>query len=132
MSGIKRFILKSTILTTIVFVVGICLYSTVLCPFFIPILWFVVPFFYVITNIVHLYLVKIASKSSSKFTSQYTAINFLKMFFYLAIAIAYVIIDKEHAKIFIANYIQLYIVYTIFEVIEFTKVVKQMNQRSNS
>jgi hypothetical protein len=53
------------------------------------------------------------------------AISFLKMFFYLAVAIAFVIFNREQAKPFIGNYLMLYLVYTSFEVYEFSRVVKQ-------
>jgi len=121
----RRFILKSTILTAIVFTLGAIIYSTVLNQFYRQILPVFVLIFYVVTNLVHAYLLKIAGKSNSKFSSQYMAASFLKMFLYLAIAIVFVIFNKENAKIFIANYLLLYILYTGFEVYEFAKVVKQ-------
>lgn len=124
----RGFILKSTILTAIVFTVGAIIYSTVLSQFYRSILPIAVLIFYIVTNLVHVYLLKIASKSNSKFPSQYMAANFLKMFFYLAIAMVYVFFNKEDAKIFIANYLLLYILYTGFEVREFAKVVKQKSK----
>lgn len=123
----KRFFIKSTILTLIIFLVGSILYSTVLKPFYIPVLPFVVLFFYLTTNLVHAYLLRIAGGSGSRFPSQYMAVSFLKMFFYLAGAIAYVIIDRVNAKPFIAVYLLLYVSFTIFEVVQFLKVVKQKN-----
>ncbi len=122
----KRFLIKSTILTVIIFVIGAALYLTVLANYFLPILPVAVVFFYLLTNLVHAYLLKIAVKSSSKFTSQYMAASFLKMFIYLAFAIILVLIDRENARFFIANYILLYLIYTIFEVYEYSKVVKRV------
>lgn len=124
----KQFLLKSTVLTIIIFILGAILYSTILKSYFLIVLPFTVLFFYLVTNLVHAYLLKIAGKSGSKFTSQYMAVSFLKMFFYLAIAILYVILNKEDAKPFFLNFLLLYVVYTSFEVNEFLKVVKQKNQ----
>ena len=123
----KQFILKSTILTIIVFGFGLVSYLTVLKPFFLVVLPVLLIFFYLVTNLVHAYLLKIAGKSSAKFTSQYMATSFIKMFFYITVAIIYVAFNKENSKIFIANFLLLYTVYTIFEVYEFLKVVRQMN-----
>jgi hypothetical protein len=123
----KQFLMKSTILTVIVFLLGSILFSTVLNSFYITVLPFAVLFFYLITNLVHAYLLNIASKSGARFTSQYTAVSFLKMFFYLAVAILYVIIDRENAKPFMAGFLVLYVIYTVFEVSEFLKVIKQKN-----
>ncbi|OFZ01946.1 MAG: hypothetical protein A2491_10045 [Bacteroidetes bacterium RIFOXYC12_FULL_35_7] len=124
----KSFIVKSTVLTVIVFILGAILYSTVFIQFYRSILPVVPAFFYIVTNLVHAYLLNIAGKSSSRFTSQYMAVSFIKMFFYLAVAIVYVVINKEDAKIFLVNFLLLYIVYTTFEVVEFSKVVRQLNK----
>jgi phosphotransferase system glucose/maltose/N-acetylglucosamine-specific IIC component len=123
----KSFLIKSTLLTLIVFLLGLLFYSTVLKPFYIAVLPFAVLFFYLITNLVHAYLLKIAGKSGARFTSQYTAVSFLKMFFYLAVAIVYVIIDRDHAKPFMAGFLVLYVIYTVFEVNEYLKFIKQKN-----
>jgi hypothetical protein len=123
-----QFLKKSTALTIIVFIIGLIIYSTVLKPFYLAILPVVLVFFYLVTNLVHAYLLKIAVKTSLKFTSQYMATSFLKMFFFLAVAIGYVIYNREDAKLFIVNFLLLYIIYTGFEVYEFSKAVKLMNK----
>jgi hypothetical protein len=82
-------------------------------------------FFHGVTNLVHAYLLRIAGKSASKFTSQYMAASFLKMFLYLAFAIVVIMIDRANAKIFIVNFVLLYLLFTVFEVYEYSKVVKQ-------
>lgn len=124
----KSFIVKSTILTFILFILGTIAYLTVLNQFYCSILPVSLIFFYLVTNFVHAYLLRIVAKSSSRFTSQYMATSFVKMFLYLAVAIAYAIINKEDARIFLVNFLILYIVYTIFEVIQFSKVVRQIHK----
>jgi hypothetical protein len=123
----KQFFIKSTILTLILFLLGSIFYSTVLKSFYIAVLPFALLFFYLTTNLVHAYLLRVAGGSGSRFSSQYMAVSFLKMFFYLAVAIVYVILDRGNAKPFIAVFLLLYVAYTVFEVIEFLKVVKQKN-----
>jgi hypothetical protein len=123
----KRFIIQSTILTIIVFIVGTVVYSTILQPYYRLVLPFTVLFFYLVTNLVHAYLLKIAVKSGSKFTSQYMAISFLKMFFYLILAIVYAFLNREFAKIFLVNFLLLYAIYTTFEVLQISKFVRQKN-----
>jgi len=124
----KSFLAKSSILTLIVFLLGAILYSTLLKPFYLNILPVIVVLFYIVTNLVHAYLLKISVSSGSRFTSYYMATSFTKMFFYLAVAIGYAIINKQEAKIFLVNFLMLYTVYTSFEVIEFSKVVRQKNK----
>ena len=124
----KTFLAKSSFLTVIVFILGAILYSTLLKPYYLNILPVAVALFYVITNLVHAFLLKISISSGSRFTSWYMAVSFTKMFFYLAVAIVYAIIFRDEAKIFLVNFLFLYAVYTIFEVAEFSKVVRQKNR----
>jgi len=121
----KQFFIRSSILTLIVFAVGLILYITVLKVYFFPMLPFVVFFFFGVTNLVHAYFLSISAKSNSRFTSKYMAVNYIKMFFYLLIAIVFVVLNKEIAKVFVANFLVLYIIYTIFEVNQFLKRIKQ-------
>jgi hypothetical protein len=123
----KRFFIQSFVLTVIVSIVGAIAYSTLLKPYFNVVLPFVVLFFFLITNFFHAYLLKIAVKSGTKFISKYMAVSFLKMFFYILIAIGFVLMNRDFAKIFLVNYLLLYLVYTTFEVIQFSRVVKQKN-----
>lgn len=126
--SMKSFIVKSTFLTILVLLLGAILYFTVLKPFYLNILPAVLVFFYLVTNLVHAYLLKIASKSSSRFTSHYMATSFIKMFFYLAVAIVFVVANRDSAKIFLVNFLILYVIYTTFEVVEFSKVVRQISK----
>ncbi len=123
----KRFFIQSTTLTIIVLVLGAIAYSILLKPFYNVILPVAAIFFYVATNLVHAFLLKIAVKSGSKFTSQYMAVSFIKMFFYLAIAVVYALLNREYAKIFLGNFLVLYAIYTTFEVMQFSKFVRQKN-----
>lgn len=121
----KQFLLKSTVLTAIVFGVGAILYSTVLKDHYLPVLPFLVLFFFAVTNLVHAYLLKIAVESGARFTSRYMAMSFLKMFFYLAIAILFVVFNREVAKPFLLNFLSLYVIYTFWEVLEISKIVRR-------
>ena len=88
----KRFFIQSTTLTFIVLILGVVVYTTFLKPFYHILLPFTLIFFYVATNLVHCYLLKIAVNSGARFSSKYMAINFIKMFSYLLIAIAVALI----------------------------------------
>ena len=123
----KRFIIQSTVLTIIVFILGTIVYSTLLQPYYSLALPFLVLFFYLGTNLVHAYLLQIAVKSGSRFTSQYMAVSFLKMFFYLIVAVVFALLNREYAKIFLVNFLVLYVIYTTFEVLLFSKFVRQRN-----
>lgn len=124
----KSFVIKSSLLTFIVLIIGAVFYSTLLRPFYLEVLPWAVALFYIGTNLVHAYLLKISVSSGSRFTSHYMAASFSKMFFYLTVGIVYAMIYKEDAKIFLINFLLLYAIYTTFEVIEFSKIVRQKNK----
>jgi hypothetical protein len=121
----KSFLAKSTVLTLVVYLLGMGIYKWGIPAFYIPVMPFMPFLFYTVTNLVHVYLLRIAAKSEARFTSHYMAASFLKMFFYMALGIGYAFANREQAKIFLVNYLLLYIIYTTFEVIELSKVVRQ-------
>lgn len=121
----KAFLLKSSVLTIVVFAIGAVLYSTDLKQFYLPVLPVFVGFFFVVTNLVYAYLLNIAVKPGGKFTAQYMAVSFLKMFFFLLVAIIYAALNREVAPSFLVNYLLMYIIYTFLEVSEYSKIVKQ-------
>lgn len=123
----KKFLLQSTILTVAVIIAGAILYTTLLAEYYKSVLLFAVLFFFVATNLIHSFLLKIAVKSGSRFSSHYMAISFFKMFFYLLVAVIYALINREFAKIFLANFLVLYVIYTTFEVIQFSRFVRGKN-----
>ncbi|MGE5428598.1 MAG: hypothetical protein ACM3O8_11935 [Methylococcaceae bacterium] len=121
----KSFFVKSTLLTVVVFTLGAILYAGLMPSFYIRVLPLIPLLFYGVTNLVHYYLLKVAARSNTRFTAQYMATGFIKMFFYMAAGIGYAFINKGQAKIFLINFLLLYVIYTTFEVVELSKVVRQ-------
>lgn len=124
----KRFILQSTLLTIIILLIGAVAYSTFLKPFYHLLLPFTLIFFYCTTNLVHAYLLKIAVNSGARFSSKYMAVSFIKMFAYLLIAVAVALLNREYAKIFLLNFLTGYVIFTTFEVVQFSKFVRQKKE----
>lgn len=104
---------------------GAVLYAGLIPSLYIKVLPFIPILFFGVTNLVHFYLLKIAARSNTRFTAQYMATGFIKMFFYMAVAIGYAFVNKGQAKIFLINFLLLYIIYTTFEVVELSKVIRQ-------
>lgn len=121
----KSFLVKSTLLTLLVFMLGAIVYAGLIPSLYINVLPLVPFLFYGVTNLVHFYLLKIAAHSNTRFTAQYMATGFIKMFFYMAVAIGYAFVNKGQAKIFLINFLLLYVIYTTFEVVELSKVIRQ-------
>lgn len=124
----KRFFIQSTTLAIIVLILGVAAYTTFLKPFYHILLPYTLIFFYCTTNLVHAYLLKIAVNSGARFSSKYMAVSFIKMFAYLLIAVAVALLNREYAKIFLLNFLAGYIIFTSFEVVQFSKFVRQKKE----
>lgn len=121
----KSFLVKSTLLTLLVFVLGSIVYAGVIPSLYIKVLPLIPLLFLAVTNLVHFYLLKVAAHSTARFTSKYMATGFIKMFFYMAVALGYAFVNNGQAKIFLINFLLLYIIYTTFEVVELSRVIRQ-------
>lgn len=124
----KRFFLQSTILTIIILLIGVLVYSTFLKSYYHILLPITLILFYCTTNLVHAYLLKIAVSSGARFNSKYMAVNFIKMFLYLLIAVAVAFSMREYAKVFLVNFLAGYLIFTTFEVVQFSKFVRQKKE----
>jgi hypothetical protein len=120
----KRFLVRSTLLTLLFFFIGLILYTQVIPQYYQHIYPVALIFFFLATNLVHAYLLRIAGKDMAKFTTRYMALSFLKMLFYLIIAIVFIYINKDQTKSFLINYLSVYVGFTVLEVAEISRVVK--------
>lgn len=120
----KSFLVKTTILLFALFLIGYIVYHEFIPELYVPILPFIVIIIYFLTNLIHYYLLKVAGNNIKKFINWFTALNFSKMFIYLIFAVGYVFLHREHAKIFLVNFLIFYIAFTILEIYEITRVVK--------
>jgi hypothetical protein len=123
----KKFLVKSTLLLIAIYAAGGLIYSIILPQFYYNFLWLIPFFFYLTTNLVHAYLLQLVIKANSTFASKHMAISFLKMFFYLGMAIVYLLNQPNHSKVFIVNYLILYATFSVLEVSEFSKFVRNKN-----
>jgi hypothetical protein len=121
----KSFFVKSSLLTLLVYILGTILYAGVIPLLYIQVLPLIPLLFFGVTNLVHFYLLKVAARSNARFTSQFMATGFIKMFFYMAFALGYAFVNNGQAKIFLINFLLLYIIYTTFEVVELSRVIRQ-------
>ena len=123
--SLKSFVFKSTLLTAVFLVLGGVLYATVWKPFYLKILPGLLAFFYLFTNLIHAYLLRISGKSMSGFSFRYMAVSLFKFLLYLVVAIVFIWSDTANSKIFLANFLVLYIAYTTLEVREISSHIRQ-------
>lgn len=120
----KRFLSRSVILIATLLVLGWILYTQIIPQHLFKPWPFILIFFFVTTNLVHFYLLRIAESNMPKFTARYMVLSTMKLLFYLLAAIIFFIAEKEQAKLFLINYLIAYACFTILEVAEISHVVK--------
>jgi hypothetical protein len=123
----KRFLSRSVILFVTLLVLGWILYTQVIPQYLFKPWPFILIFFFVTTNLVHFYLLRIAESNMPKFTARYMVLSTLKLLFYLLVAIVFFMAESEQAKSFLINYLIAYVCFTILEVAEISHVVKLKN-----
>jgi hypothetical protein len=79
-------------------------------------------FFAVSSVAVHAYQLQLSKKDTARFTRSNMIITFLKLFLYSAVAIVYIAVDTQNAKIFVICFILLYIIFSVFEVLSLMKI----------
>lgn len=89
---------------------------------------FIFVFFFSVTLIVHLVLMKAAEKSFNKFLPRFMGATFVKLMFYLVVLVTYVFFHHSEAVTFILIFGIAYLLYTAFEVIAILRYFKIREQ----
>ena len=121
----KRFLTRTSLLGVVFLIIGYLVYYQLFTGLHFPFFPVILFFFFFITNLVHYYLLGIADKNMARFTARFMGMNFVKMFIYLVFAIVFVLFRRNQATIFLVNFLIIYIAFSILEVYEITRVVKQ-------
>lgn len=124
----KSFIAKLSALTLIAALVGWLVFSLLLPQYYLPVLPWLLIFFYVFTLIIHAYQLNLAKKDFGKFSRSNMLITFIKLIVYSVLAIVYIALDKENAFPFVICLFFLYLIFTFFEVSEISKLSRSQKQ----
>lgn len=125
----KPFIVKLTGITLAIAVIGWLVFSLAFPEYYLPVLPFLLLFFYLATMGIHAYQLKMAQKDIGKFTRSNMLVTFFKLVLYSVVAVVYIAIDKENAIPFVICLMLLYLIYTFFEVTEITKITKSTDKK---
>jgi hypothetical protein len=86
----------------------------------------VVPaFLWVVTFLVHVYLIRSSENNPRKFTAKYLGAMGLKMFIYLVFLVVFLFIDRVHAIPFLVSFLVAYAAFTMYEVISILNFLKK-------
>lgn len=120
----KGFIAKLVAITIVIALVGIIVFSLFLPEFYLPVMPFLLLFFFVVTIIIHLYQLRLAKKNFASFARSNMLITFIKLVLYSTVSIIYLAFDSANAIPFVICLMLLYLIYTFLEVAEITRISK--------
>lgn len=118
----KQFIIKLLAITVAIAIIGGFVFSLILPQFYLPVLPFLLLFFFFVTLGIHAYQIKLAKKDMGKFTRSIMLITFFKLILFSIVAISYIAFDPDNALLFVICLMLLYLIFTFFEVTEITHV----------
>lgn len=123
----KNYLIKLFLLTIALAAGGAILFTFALPQYYLPVFPWVLLFFVVSSATIHKYQLHMAKSDMGKFTRGNMILTFVKLLLYSAFAIIYFAIDTKNAKIFVAVFLVLYIIFAVFEVIALAGLTKQKN-----
>lgn len=121
----KKFLIKLLVITLSIAVIGGVVFTVFLPQYYLPILPFLLLFFFVVTLGVHAYQLQLAKKDMGKFTRTTMLVTFFKLVLYSILAVVYLALNRENALTFVICLMFLYTVFTYMEVSESLKQTKQ-------
>jgi hypothetical protein len=126
----KKYILNLTGISIVIALVGWMAFSIFIPQFYLPVFPFILLFFVVASLSIFAYQLQLAKKDLGKFTRSIMVATFLKLILYSAVAVIYIAVDTANAKVFVAGFMFLYVVFTVFEVISLLRITaNSKNQR---
>jgi drug/metabolite transporter (DMT)-like permease len=112
-----NFLKKLLIFTFILGLTGLLIGSFLPKEFISPTLPYLLFFFFSVTLIVHLILLKVTEKKGSGFVNFFMLLTFGKLLFFLTIILIYALLNRTDAVRFIISFFIIYVFYTAFEVV---------------
>jgi len=120
----RQFLIKIVILSTIILLISIALFSTVLKTWSTTAYPLQILLIAIVTSIGHLWIVKAVNQNARRFTTAFMASVTLKLMVYLTFLLVYLLIDHSCVIPFVLTFIAYYIVFTIFEVVQVLNIIK--------
>ena len=128
-SEIHRFLIKITLVSTALVVVGFVVFKWVFAGYYLPVYWWALLFFYGFTLFVHFWQANTARKDLAKFSRLNMIVTFLKLMVYAGFVVVYLIIGTENTIAFVLVIMLLYLAFTITEVTSLTRFTRSLNKK---
>ena len=121
----KKFIIKVSLFSLILYIIATALFSTVLKIYYVPAFPFQLLLIATVTSIGHLLVIRASAQNTIKFTTAFMGSVTLKLLIYLFFLLIYLWIDHSQVVPFVLTFMTLYLAYTIFEVTEVLRFIKK-------
>jgi len=121
----RQFIFKILIFTMIIAAIATSLFLTILKMWYLAAYPYMIILIAAVTTIGHLLVIKASAQNSRKFATAFLASVTLKLMIYLTFILAYLLIDHSQVIPFVLTFIILYILFTVFEVVQVLNFIKR-------
>jgi L-asparagine transporter-like permease len=128
----RRFFFKKLLLFCLVLIgLSLILFDSVLKDYYLKIYPLQFAVIALVTILSHLKLINAFQLNARKFNTTFLAIMSGKLFIYLIFILVCLLIDRARAIEFVVTFLILYLIFTVFEVIEISNFLKKNQNSSN-
>lgn len=120
-----RFLTRLSVFSIILGLFTLLIFMFVPIRYASPTLPYQFVFFYTVTLFVHYVLLRASQKNQGRFVARFMLTSFLKLIFYIAVLIVYLILNKNDTLRFVIPYFMLYVCYTTFEVVSISHIIRK-------
>jgi hypothetical protein len=121
----KKFTRNLTLLSSILLILIICWNRFLSENLNSPHAVYIVIYFFLLTFVIHHFLIKANTQSPQNFVRSYMLFTALKLFLNLMVIVIYLLIDRKQAMVFILSFLIFYFVFLIFEIIALQSTLKE-------
>ncbi len=121
---LKKFSIKLLIVALVMLAFGAIAFKFFLSVFYMPLMLWALPFFFLVTLGVHAYQLKMVKTNPAKFTRVSMVMTFVKLLIYSLFTIISLAISTQNAIAFVLVVMVLYVVFTVTEVTDLMKIVR--------
>jgi len=130
-SDIKNFIIRLVVLSGILLIAGVIIFTCLLPGNYFTALPFTLLLFIIVTASVHIYQIILIRKNIAVFARSSMVTTMLKLAIYSLFTLTFLFLYRENAIPFVITVFLLYLIFTLFEVSELTRLNRRISQKGN-
>lgn len=124
----RKFIRNLILFSVALAVPGIIFSLTVAPRYYSPALPYLYLLFFIVTLVTYYLALKYVKKKISSFVNFYMLTTFIKLLLFIIIIVVYLMVNKPDALPFVVSFFILYLLFTVFEVVNLLHITKSENR----